>query len=1794
MADPSDPWDWNTDRVVRELCTDNRSWNPPSNPPRLPNLTRLEASLRENEVDGEVLLGNASSEVDFFPDLEIKAIKHKETVRSAIAQFRRRSKKYKIFKVRQDQEDDEGDDGELSGELDEATRKKRLEDERRADDNGVILQNSARDLPSAAMVLDAPQEAATSMVTNSAALVGVDHVISAVEPARKKRRIAPMTVSTDVDVNLIRNIPTEADVILNRLGLGNAAPELNEEQAFIEMPAYLWENPLPRVELVDFDVTDEPLTQQDQELEIYESRPPPYLRRRQVGRLLKRRLLRRDPVFRPAKADMVPGGDNPDHNLIIPPMGESDGEEEYDSETWEEIQAEQAEREGNGKLNALTTDEKHSMIDDIIAEYRSAWEERKLPRLERKAHRIWNNARRRGLKGAIVKEQKALDNYDERLAKYRENIVAQEWRDQVDIRKTAGVLEATIEDRQLSSWMLELLKSPTEPKKLPKTPRNIQPRSSRPVLQGEEEILTSESEDGLDDFIVEDDVQAHGEVMSDAGPEKDTGNVEDAAGDTAMQGVSTANGGLSASPKPPPDMGYSPGETAIGAVDELPGNSGGFMEIETTAGKVSDAGDKGIAANGHGIEIVNDDEEDLLDLTLPEVPKKESPKKAHIASTPRHPKKPVFIDLVTPGKERSRQTNSQQSVRTPGSAGSAHRFVELSPQFLETLSHRERLVEKELMKLDKTYRGPIFHFAHHCPVEELWKDFILPALDARTIPKPPFKDNENEEKDKYIASLVMRFFDIFTSGKALSIQQFRLLFDGQKNAIKDKEDRFPEFVTFIRTLFLEYKKSAKRHSSTPARPPSSSHGGPKDKELHNPNKTGEDDEDNVIDEIHEPPSNKKRKPAIVRDRAAASLREGDRRRAEEQEQRKKAMRARLAVSGSSASQRSHLIINESKEDDQGFIYVPDKIAACIKKHQVEGVRFLWNQIVMDSQVRQGCLLAHTMGLGKTMQIITLLMVIADAAASDDQSISGQIPEDLKESRTLILVPSGLVNNWIEELQNWTSVGHGLGDFVKIHSDLSPVDRIEIIRDWSNYGGVLVMGYELFKGFVDVEGSISEDLLNKPNIVVADEAHMLKNPNSQIHKATAQFRTHSRIALTGSPLANNVLEYHSMINWVAPNYLSDLKEFRQDYAVPIEAGLSSDSTSSERRRALTKLQVLKKTVATKVHRRTIAVLKEDIPAKMEFVIHVPLTDIQRQAYETYMRFHSANSSYANNARGFATLNILALLCNHPACFRTRLIEAKNKKGATTDEVAGNAALPPQLVSEELQLLPNEDIDTEIYSWKIPLLNQILDESAKLGDRVLIFSQSIPTLNYLEKIFRKRRRHFLRLDGATPINRRQNMVKDFNQNQFDVFLISTNAGGLGLNIVGANRVVIFDFKYNPQNEQQAVGRAYRLGQEKPVFVYRFVCGGTFEEKMQNKGVFKMQLASRVVDKKNPIPKAQRFEELFAMPTDPKQQDLRSFRSKDKVLDSILDSEALHLGIRSIVEADTFEEEDLEEQQLTVEEELEAQRLIDEHRARLTGKPPPLRPDNQSVAMVSTSNVNLPTEHQAHLLGNQIEVMSTESPAQPNGTVASNNIVNLVAQAHLVAPPPPMVTPVTTAIVPPLAPFHLPSQNGPHGTVPQESFHSSSQDSAVQPVLGISTQVRHSSAKPTNRPPLEEIKYWDDNPQAYRGELMRAFASQDAVYHVNEKRRQTAQTIDTAFSEHAAHRNSEALNGARWAVMEAAKSQRFIEAVVLGLLRPGELASMDSGAITTQCHLWDDMTDKQWDEYILPLYITGDPEV
>ncbi|KAI1406675.1 hypothetical protein F4819DRAFT_3984 [Hypoxylon fuscum] len=1388
-----DPWNWDVVRVVQELCSANRSWEPPSRPFKFPPPDQLENLLREHEVDGHTLITYDHAEL--CQELGFKTLKHKATLKHAVGIFRSRSQQYRLEQKR--------DFSAFEG----------------GRDNPVPIESDSQEhSPISGGVSTKPLDIKSNDVSTGSKNPSED------APDSKKRRVVPQIISPKADVT--RNIIAEPAMVTREPAL--KASRRNNGVGVLVQP-YLGDEAVSMIDLIGDGGYPE---NHDQLLETrftFSQSISPYGRRLQVHRLLKRWFLQHrqspDPFMR---LDAVPRPGDPGHDEVLPLYGESDSEG-YDSETWEEINEEPTERE-EANRRSLTHEQILAVIDDAIKQFASGWKARKRgpPKVGNKANGIWVGARKTGLNASLNKHRRELARCQARITKLRDEISNQIWRDEAELKGVTPILEQTVQDRENSLWALDVIRAPSEPEKGPALPRRPgrKTRKTNRISASDEETLTSESEGELDGFIVYDE----------------------------------------------------PSPSRMDVDDD------GLMDIDQPL----------------TIDLTKDDD----DVTMAS-PK--TPVKRQQVNNPVTPSGPAGGNGLGPIDQESPPRSLRRDIQ------------DLDPKM--------QLVAKTLDKLE-TYAHSIITLTQFVSPLRIWENFLRPALKKK-YPEYPY-DTE-EKRHVFVAYALLRLFDIYKDNRLYPPTRYITMSYDESSLNESQLVKFHEFINHIRYIALRFSWKVRPEILIGLDEPLLEqrvkgyliiHGGRYDNETtiwttpkgYRPNVTSNGN--GVVD--GSPSSKRKPKKKPVRNQEAQDLRDADQKRIALLDKRRLELRAnfqRQEASGvRDVDSRKNMIINESKDDGQGFIYVHPEIAQRIKEHQVDGVRFMWDHIC----AKQGCLLAHTMGLGKTMQIITLLVAITQAAESEDLTISSQVPEDLRESRTLIICPATLVDNWMDELLCWAP-DHTLGSIFVVNQATPLRTREANIVNWGQRGGVLVIGYNLFRDVVKEE-ELCRILQETPSLVVADEAHVFKNPNSDIYGATANFRTKIRIALTGTPLANRVEEYHSMINWVAPNYLSDIREFRREFVVPIREGLGADSDAIKRRKALMKLQVLKVHVGPKMQRKTIAVLKNDIPTKTEFVITVPLTDLQREAYETFVRYHHTQSKRTNS---LACVAMLGLICAHPSIFMERLeaFEANEVK---------KVVLTEELVSSEKALLRKaKDLNEASLSWKIPMVTMILEESKRRGDSVLLFSQSIGTLDYLESIFRKKKISLERLDGSTGVDKRQTMVKEFNSSQVDLFLISTKAGGQGFNIVGANRVIIFDSRFNPMDEQQAVGRAYRIGQKKSVFVYRFVSEGTIEKQMLNLQIWKMQLASRVVDKKNPVPKANAFAQSLQLPTVSEPEDFSEHIGKDDVLDKVI--EKYKSAIKAITITDTFEEEELENAGLSPEDQAEADYLIAQNKER-----------------------------------------------------------------------------------------------------------------------------------------------------------------------------------------------------------------------------------------------------------------------
>lgn len=711
----------------------------------------------------------------------------------------------------------------------------------------------------------------------------------------------------------------------------------------------------------------------------------------------------------------------------------------------------------------------------------------------------------------------------------------------------------------------------------------------------------------------------------------------------------------------------------------------------------------------------------------------------------------------------------------------------------------------------------------------------------------------------------------------------------------------------------------------------------------------------------------------------------------------------------------------------------DPIIACVlKPHQIEGVQFMWDSVfenldlVAKDDPGSGALLAHCMGLGKTLQVIALVhTVLANS-------------ELTKVNKVLVLLPINVQINWANEVTKWTSKCDVKVNVYDLPSDSRfGIDmlkqRIKSIERWVKNGGIFLMGYTMFARLVagvGIKTKVLKERFRKgllcADLVVCDEGHLLKSEKTNIAKTVYQVETQRRIVLTGTPLQNNLIEYHCMVSFVKPNLLGTKKEFANRFVNPINNGSHRDSTPADVAYMKKRAHVLHNTLDGCVQRRDYDIIRNLLPPKHEFVLLIRMSEKQIILYRSYMEgqrgikssegkvdsMGGAKSGF-KGAQLFKDFQTLSRIWTHPWVLkineiRVAIIESRNvksfvnddssasesesesddgqndenqnghykdelddsnvnndkkkkapnrkritdsdnsnceiindsledenentknekddddkdlsggsgssgddsiirtkKKGESTDESdfdddnsnnngtrrstlnnnTVKSAIEKYKESRQPRKTKNstynsvvsdvEEIESEeethwwsemvtddaefelTFSGKMVIFEQLLRLCEQKGDKLIVFSQSLMSLDLIEKFlnhFVLSGQHwtkgvdYLRLDGSVDVAKRNKDCEIFNDRKnikARLYLISTRAGGIGINLVGANRCIVFDACWNPSYDTQSIFRIYRFGQTKEVFIYRFLSQGTMEEKIYQRQVNKQSLAQRVVD-------------------------------------------------------------------------------------------------------------------------------------------------------------------------------------------------------------------------------------------------------------------------------------------------------------------------------------------------------------
>eukprot|EP01135_Chromosphaera_perkinsii_P002356 Nk52_evm10s222 gene=Nk52_evmTU10s222 len=568
-----------------------------------------------------------------------------------------------------------------------------------------------------------------------------------------------------------------------------------------------------------------------------------------------------------------------------------------------------------------------------------------------------------------------------------------------------------------------------------------------------------------------------------------------------------------------------------------------------------------------------------------------------------------------------------------------------------------------------------------------------------------------------------------------------------------------------------------------------------------------------------------------------------------------------------------VLVNNNRLENEKRVYLHPHIAEIAKPHQIGGIRFMFDNVIesvesYDNSDGFGCILAHSMGLGKTFQTIALVDLFL-------RETSGKT--------VLICAPVNTLVNWESEFEKWLS-----DDAPRVFSITDKVsgmrERTQLVDQWLQGGGVLIIGYEMFGKVVEVTSkgsgkfSTSRLLRPGPDLAICDEGHKIKNEKTRMSVVLKQLKTKRRICLTGYPLQNNLMEYWCMVDFVRPALLGNREEFTNRFERPIANGQCSDSRSYDIKLMKDRTVLLQLLLRSIVQRRDHNVLISALPPCHEIILPIFLSPVQEMMYKAYI-----NSA---EQRCLQTFAYFSKLWNHPDLLdpgnnETVVMERRldpevmiidsdtnaSTPGASTSSLYSDSVFPIDL--ENLNIGPIPAVESIEYkkdvienSSKFEVAFLIADKCVELNEKVLLFSQSIVALNCFERFLVKRNVpgtnvkwkknvSFFRIDGQVPVSERSNLINRFNDEENEtakLFLVSTRAGGIGVNLVGASRVIILDVSWNPCHDSQALCRVYRYGQKRETYVYRMFAFGTMEDVIYKRCVFKQGISGSVVDELN----------------------------------------------------------------------------------------------------------------------------------------------------------------------------------------------------------------------------------------------------------------------------------------------------------------------------------------------------------
>ncbi|KAJ3798883.1 RAD26-like SNF2 family DNA-dependent ATPase [Lentinula aff. detonsa] len=556
-------------------------------------------------------------------------------------------------------------------------------------------------------------------------------------------------------------------------------------------------------------------------------------------------------------------------------------------------------------------------------------------------------------------------------------------------------------------------------------------------------------------------------------------------------------------------------------------------------------------------------------------------------------------------------------------------------------------------------------------------------------------------------------------------------------------------------------------------------------------------------------------------------------------------------------QPSEISINEPFLLDSGKnIHVPSTINMFLRDYQRDGVKFFYERY----KEGRGGLLGDDMGLGKTVQVIAFFSAImaktgfeSDEDRRRDHVRNLQNSPEWKKTKNLppanatwptclIVAPSSVVHNWERELQTW-------GYFEVGVYTAPPKERAHVLKDFKlGRLDIVLTSFDIALKDIDLLDNL------RWSCIFVDEVHRVKNLSSQISLALHRFECQCRFGLTGTAIQNSYDELHAILHWTDPSRLGTVKYWKSLISQPLKRGQSSTATDEEKAKALIISDILVRKVLPKFFlRRTKDLIRDQLPTKTDIVVFCPLAATQLAAYKRILQKPEVRHLIEMNNPCECGSDQMTKLCCHPyrkehtLRYMTVLLQLSNHLGLI---LPNTNQKPEQLIrNRELAkwIFPHNNMPNRIQvefgkdfcgKWKVleTLLQEIRQDRS---NKVLVFTKSVQLLKIVQNYLETQPYKYRAFSGETPQKDRMGLIDEFHSNpEIFVFLISTLAGGTGLNLTGANHVVIFDPHWNPAHDLQAMDRAYRIGQTRPVKVYRLLGAGALEELIYNCQVYKQQ--------------------------------------------------------------------------------------------------------------------------------------------------------------------------------------------------------------------------------------------------------------------------------------------------------------------------------------------------------------------